>query len=207
MTIQEIENPSDKYPKPPFERQSQPWPGLASKMDPKPDHGETSYRARTACRRKADHRRRFGHGSRRCHRLRARRRRRGDQLLSHRGAGRAEVIALIKARRTHRSRDSGRPAGRGVLHEARGRGGERPGRPRHRRQQRRPPADPCLHPRYLHRAVRLDDEDEHLRAILDHQGGAAASKAGLGDHRHDVRAGLRSRRRNSTTTRRPRRRR
>jgi NAD(P)-dependent dehydrogenase (short-subunit alcohol dehydrogenase family) len=34
----------DKYPKPPFEKQSQPWPGLASKMNPKPDHGETSYK-------------------------------------------------------------------------------------------------------------------------------------------------------------------
>jgi hypothetical protein len=37
-------DPTSKYPKPPFKRQSQPWPGLASKMDPPPDHGETSYR-------------------------------------------------------------------------------------------------------------------------------------------------------------------
>ncbi len=37
-------NPTSKYPKPPFKRQSQPWPGLAGRMDPKPDHGETSYR-------------------------------------------------------------------------------------------------------------------------------------------------------------------
>ena len=37
------QNPRDKYPKPPFKSQSQPWPGLASKMDPRPDHGETSY--------------------------------------------------------------------------------------------------------------------------------------------------------------------
>ena len=35
--------PSD-YPKPPYPDQSQPWPGLASKMTPRPDHGETSYR-------------------------------------------------------------------------------------------------------------------------------------------------------------------
>ena len=39
-----MQNPLPKYPKPPFKQQSQPWPGLASKMDPKPDHGETSYR-------------------------------------------------------------------------------------------------------------------------------------------------------------------
>jgi NAD(P)-dependent dehydrogenase (short-subunit alcohol dehydrogenase family) len=37
-------DPRAKYPKPPFKRQSQPWPGLARDMDPKPDHGETSYR-------------------------------------------------------------------------------------------------------------------------------------------------------------------
>jgi len=37
------QNPRDKYPKPPFKSQSQPWPGLASEMDPRPDHGETSY--------------------------------------------------------------------------------------------------------------------------------------------------------------------
>ncbi|HEX4260692.1 MAG TPA: SDR family oxidoreductase [Acetobacteraceae bacterium] len=39
-----VQNPDTKYPRPPFTRQSQPWPGLASKMDPVPDHGETSYR-------------------------------------------------------------------------------------------------------------------------------------------------------------------
>lgn len=41
---QELTNPAEKYPKPPFKKQSQPWPGLASKMDPRPDHGENSYR-------------------------------------------------------------------------------------------------------------------------------------------------------------------
>jgi NAD(P)-dependent dehydrogenase (short-subunit alcohol dehydrogenase family) len=39
-----LENPRDKHPKPPFKKQDQPWPGLACEMDPKPDHGETSYR-------------------------------------------------------------------------------------------------------------------------------------------------------------------
>jgi hypothetical protein len=37
-------NPVKKYPKPPFTPQTQPWPGLASKMDPRPDHGEESYK-------------------------------------------------------------------------------------------------------------------------------------------------------------------
>jgi NAD(P)-dependent dehydrogenase (short-subunit alcohol dehydrogenase family) len=39
-----LQDPRSKYPRPPFQQQTQPWPGLASKMDPKPDHGETSYR-------------------------------------------------------------------------------------------------------------------------------------------------------------------
>ena len=33
-----------RYPKPPFPNQSQPWPGLAAKMTPRPEHGETTYR-------------------------------------------------------------------------------------------------------------------------------------------------------------------
>jgi NAD(P)-dependent dehydrogenase (short-subunit alcohol dehydrogenase family) len=33
-----------RYPAPPFPAQQQPWPGLASKMTPRPDHGETTYR-------------------------------------------------------------------------------------------------------------------------------------------------------------------
>ncbi len=39
-----LEDPTTKYPRPPFPEQHQPWPGLASKMQPRPDHGETSYR-------------------------------------------------------------------------------------------------------------------------------------------------------------------
>src|ERR1700689_5937927 len=39
-----MSDPRTKYPKPPFRAQTQPWPGLARDMDPKPDHGETSYR-------------------------------------------------------------------------------------------------------------------------------------------------------------------
>jgi NAD(P)-dependent dehydrogenase (short-subunit alcohol dehydrogenase family) len=43
-TSKELEDPATKYPKPPFKSQSQPWPGLAGKMDPVPDHGEKSYK-------------------------------------------------------------------------------------------------------------------------------------------------------------------
>jgi NAD(P)-dependent dehydrogenase (short-subunit alcohol dehydrogenase family) len=36
-------DPLDQYPRPPFPKQRQDWPGLASKMAPRPDHGEKSY--------------------------------------------------------------------------------------------------------------------------------------------------------------------
>jgi NAD(P)-dependent dehydrogenase (short-subunit alcohol dehydrogenase family) len=39
-----LRDPRGKYPKPPFPEQRQPWPGLTSKMQPVPDHGEHSYR-------------------------------------------------------------------------------------------------------------------------------------------------------------------
>ncbi len=37
------QDPRTQYPKPPFPAQEQAWPGLASKMEPRPDHGEKSY--------------------------------------------------------------------------------------------------------------------------------------------------------------------
>lgn len=36
-------DPVTRFPAPPFERQQQPWPGLARDMNPRPDHGEDSY--------------------------------------------------------------------------------------------------------------------------------------------------------------------
>jgi hypothetical protein len=38
-----MDDPVSKYPKPPFRKQTQPWPGLVRDMDPKPDHGENTY--------------------------------------------------------------------------------------------------------------------------------------------------------------------
>jgi NAD(P)-dependent dehydrogenase (short-subunit alcohol dehydrogenase family) len=37
-------DPRTEYPQPPFPKQQQPWPGLCSKMEPRPDHGEKSYK-------------------------------------------------------------------------------------------------------------------------------------------------------------------
>ncbi|HET7512036.1 MAG TPA: SDR family oxidoreductase [Chthoniobacterales bacterium] len=44
MHTTELHDPTKKFPQPPFNEQSQPWPGLARKMEPRPDHGETSYK-------------------------------------------------------------------------------------------------------------------------------------------------------------------
>jgi NAD(P)-dependent dehydrogenase (short-subunit alcohol dehydrogenase family) len=39
-----MQDPREQYPKPPFPPQPQAAPGLAARMEPRPDHGETSYR-------------------------------------------------------------------------------------------------------------------------------------------------------------------
>src|ERR1700746_1981742 len=44
QSVDALAAPLAKYPKPPFKKQSQEWPGLASLMEPPPDHGEKSYR-------------------------------------------------------------------------------------------------------------------------------------------------------------------
>jgi NAD(P)-dependent dehydrogenase (short-subunit alcohol dehydrogenase family) len=43
MSQYTMQDPRTQYPQPPFKQQPQNAPGLARKMDPKPDHGETSY--------------------------------------------------------------------------------------------------------------------------------------------------------------------
>ena len=44
MPPADLIDPTRKFPKPPFPEQKQTWPGLASQMDPRPDHGERSYK-------------------------------------------------------------------------------------------------------------------------------------------------------------------
>jgi NAD(P)-dependent dehydrogenase (short-subunit alcohol dehydrogenase family) len=43
-TAQPVQDPTTKYPRPPYTFVKQPWPGLASKMVPPPDHGENTYK-------------------------------------------------------------------------------------------------------------------------------------------------------------------
>lgn len=38
-----MQDPRHQYPRPPFPEQPQPEPGLAARMEPRPDHGEDSY--------------------------------------------------------------------------------------------------------------------------------------------------------------------
>jgi NAD(P)-dependent dehydrogenase (short-subunit alcohol dehydrogenase family) len=42
-TSRPVEDPTTKYPQPPYAFLKQTWPGLASKMTPPPDHGEQTY--------------------------------------------------------------------------------------------------------------------------------------------------------------------
>lgn len=42
--MSKLQDPQSKYPQPPFPEQRQNWPGLTSKMSPRPDHGEKTYR-------------------------------------------------------------------------------------------------------------------------------------------------------------------
>jgi NAD(P)-dependent dehydrogenase (short-subunit alcohol dehydrogenase family) len=42
--VPSLRDPRTKYRTEPFPEQRQPWPALAGKMNPRPDHGETSYR-------------------------------------------------------------------------------------------------------------------------------------------------------------------
>jgi NAD(P)-dependent dehydrogenase (short-subunit alcohol dehydrogenase family) len=39
-----VDDPQTRFPAPPFAEQHQAWPGLATQMEPRPDHGEDSYR-------------------------------------------------------------------------------------------------------------------------------------------------------------------
>ncbi|MGY1453964.1 SDR family oxidoreductase [Streptomyces sp. SS8] len=44
MSDQEQQDPTRKHPQPEFPQQDQPHPGLTGRMEPEPDHGESSYR-------------------------------------------------------------------------------------------------------------------------------------------------------------------
>ena len=174
-TVPALQDPRGKYPKPPFARQTQPWPGLASKMDPRPDHGENSYRGsgRLAGRRALITGGDSGMG--RAAAI-AYAREGADvainylpmeepdaqeviQLIGQ--AGQGVAIPAICARRPSASGWSPRPWRSSAAST----------------YSSAMPAASRRTPRSSNhdRGLRCHDEDQHLRAVLDHQGGTAAS--------------------------------
>ena len=187
-----MQDPTTKYPQPPFKKQSQPWPGLASEMDPKPDHGEASYRGsgRLAGRKALITGGDSGMG------------RAAAIAFAREGADVAinylpdeepdarEVIDLIKKEGRVGLAIPGDLREEAFLPKARRGSRARTGWIGHRRQQRRATAVERIDRRHYDRAIRLDHEDKHLCAVLDHQGGVASLATGVLDHRHGLRAGL-----------------
>ena len=209
MAEQDLIDPVTRYPKPPFKKQSQPWPGLAGKMEPRPDHGETSYKGsgRLAGRKALITGGDSGMG--RAAAI-AYAREGADVAINYLPAEEPdaqEVIALIKAEGRNGLAIPGDLRDEAFCKKLVEQAVAGPRRSRHPRQQRRPAADPRLHPRRLDGGFRRDDEDQHLRAVLDHQGGAAASEAGLRASSARRRSRPTIPRPISTTMRRPRRRR
>jgi short chain dehydrogenase len=166
----EIQDPRSKYPKAPFRPQPQPWPGLARDMDPKPDHGKTSYR---------------GSG-----RLSGRK-----ALITGGDSGMARAAAIAYAREGADVAINCFPAKSpdaqeviALIRQAGRKGIAIPGDLRDEAFCQRlvpdavqglggldvvlcnagPAASEAVHPRHRDRGFRRDDEDEHLRPVLDH---------------------------------------
>jgi hypothetical protein len=189
-----MQDPREQYPKPPFPKQSQPPPSLATKMDPKPDHGESSYRG--------------------AHRLEGRR-----ALVTGADSGIGRAAAIAFAREGADVVISYLPSEEGDAYEvlelilAEGRKGI--GIPGDIKQE-----DFCQH--LVEEAVKrlggLDilvnnagkqatqpfvseitsdqfdqnTEDKSLRSILDHQGRTRSFEAGLRNHQYCLRPGFRA---------------
>ena len=193
-------------PKPPFRRQQQPWPGLASRMDPRPDHGETSYRGsgRLAGRKALITGGDSGMG--RAAAI-AFAREGADVAINHLPAEEEdarEVIELMKAEGRTALSIPGDIRDEAFCKRLVDQAVAGPRRPRYPRQQRGAPAEPGVDPRYFDRGFRRDDEDEHLCAVLDHQGGAAAHAARARPSSAQRRSRLMILRPTFTTMRRPR---
>jgi hypothetical protein len=188
-TVESKDNPITKYPKPPFKRQSQPWPGLRrpNGAAAEPRRRELSRLEPLAWAKSAHYGRHSGMG------------RAVAIAFAREGADVAinclpdeevdarEVIALL-SRRADRFGAARRSAQRSLLPRRRIARCRRVG---HRREQSRPAANSGIDSRYLKRRILCDDEDQYLRPVLDHQGRPSPSEAGLHAERHGFGTGLR----------------
>ena len=194
MAEQDLVDPVTRYPKPPFKKQSQPWPGLAGKMEPRPDHGETSYKGSG---RLAGRKALITGGDSGVGRAAAiaYAREGADVAINYLPAEEPdaqEVIALIK-----KEGRTGLALPGDLKEEAfckklveqamQGLGGLDIIVNNAARQQTRTSILDVSSEDFD-----ATNENQHLRTVLDHQGSTAASEARLLHHRHDVRAGLRS---------------
>ena len=187
----EMQDPTKQYPPPKFPKQSQPVPGLARQMDPKPDHGEESYKGlgrlvgRKALITGADS------GIGRAAAI-AFAREGADialNFLPSEGPDAMEVVTLIeKAGRKavplpgdiqdeefcRELVENARSALKGLDILVNGRA----------------PAGTSKHRGNNNQAIRRNIQDERLRHVLAVQGRAAAHAAGCGHHQHGLDRGL-----------------
>lgn len=186
-----MQDPRKQYPTPPFPKQPQPAPGIAGKMNPNPDHGETSY---------------VGAGK-----LKGRK-----ALITGGDSGIGRAAAIAYAREGADVAIAYLPEERSDADEVialiEAEGGKALGLPGDVKNEawcrqlveqtaeafggldilvvNAAPADPTHSGRSYERGLRRDNEDQPLRSSLDHTGCPASYAGRSGDHHYRLDTGL-----------------